>query len=603
MKIIEWHTTDLYKGNFTFLLFRFLDYQHIKKIIDEGGIFVSSYLRFSSEHGKYGNHYSNICFNQNKFKKNLKNYLYYSSNNPVLEESASSLDISKDDFIDYSKWSLKLYVSNEIIIQVYEKYFLLIGGRVSGDYTWKYFKQPLTFNFIKNKVLVEGSSYRSIMCNSEFSMEINQRLWLYLYKNALGIYTNYNDYNIKTESYPNIDNSMRFIEVFKDELDWVAIQYLYPISFTKEFLYKYRDYLVFHNYVMMLHEGKVVFDHGCDYLLQKMEIIKDGIMEKPLISSYSNRKGKEFNGCNTTNSIFDYSDNICISESDRVIWSSELLMKLKDYFSWYMLSRNMNLPWSFELLIAFKDKWDFEGLSSNSAIRWTLDAIKEFKNELCFERLSSNTNVDWINAPYLYSSKKWNWNEISNNAGIDEVFVMKWQKNIILADSREGSNWKDAYIGYVNSSNYRDKRYMKPKLSLSTNEGLIWTDSLIQTFVNKLDFWAIALMGKIDSKLIMKYAGFFNESREISTYHQKNSDYPSIKVHVFSSGWQNLNKNPNFIPSEEFIDFSKKYITRIYKPYNDDTGPYHKIKGFVDPHEYSSFEEVSVYSIIKNKIS
>lgn len=99
--------------------------------------------------------YDVIGFNQNQLKKELKKYLYQISKNPVLKESHSSLDISKDDFIDFSELSLELYVSNEILIQVYEKYFKLISGRVGGAYTWAYFKQPLTLNFIKNKVLVE----------------------------------------------------------------------------------------------------------------------------------------------------------------------------------------------------------------------------------------------------------------------------------------------------------------------------------------------------------------------------------------------------------------------------------------------------------------
>tara|TARA_B100000900_G_C20068493_1_gene509002 strand:- start:44 stop:547 length:504 start_codon:yes stop_codon:yes gene_type:complete len=149
--------------------------------------------------------------------------------------------------------------------------------------------------------------------------------------------------------------------------------------------------------------------------------------------------------------------------------------------------------------------------------------------------------------------------------------------------------------------NFANNSIMKPKLSLSTNDGLVWTDSLFQTYLKKLDFWLIALMGKIDSNLVMKYAGFFNESRQIRTYRQKNSDWPSIEVHVFSSGWQNLKLNPNFHPSDEFINFSKTYSTRIYNSYYDDTGPYHKMRGFIDPHISSKFEEVTVYSIFKNK--
>jgi hypothetical protein len=627
---------NLYKGNYTCLLFSIPSDNLLRTLIKTEPGFMNKYFKYFNSKEV---HYKYISFNQNQFKKELKEYLYQLSENPILKQSFSSLDISNNDFVanDWTSsklddWDLKLYVSNDILIQVYEKYFILIAGPRGGNYTWAYFKQPLTLNFIKNKVLVEENcrcqhcqeqlcaeeqrlnfetcqheviNYRSIMCNSEFSTEINQHLWDDLYKNALGLYANYTDFSTKTasksDSYPNIDNSMRFIQKFKDELDWVVVQYLYPIYFTDEFLSKYRNYLIFHHYVTELHEGKVVYNvHGC--VSDKMEITNGGIMSRANIASrFFNRKGKEFMGGNNSNAIIDSSDKITISESDNVIWSSELLIKLKDYLSWHLLSNNEALPWSLELLIAFRDKWDFKALSSNRAIRWTHEIVKEFREEVSANLLSSNTNVDWNQLPsgFFYEGRltltdergSWDWNEISNNAGINEEFIQKHQSHIVFADGRKGCNWDFKTVKYLS--------IMNPKLSLSSNPGLIWTDSLIQTYIKKLDFWVIALRGKIDSNLVMKYAAFFNESREYSTHRQKNSDYPSIKVHNFSSGWQNLKKNIDFHPTEEFFYFAKKYSTRIYKPYYDDTGPDHKIQGYVDPQVSSNFEEVSVYSIFK----
>lgn len=600
-----WNKTELYKGNFTFLLFKCPSgklFENLKRTEPE---FVKQYFIYITNESKNSNYTydSDILFNQNQFKKDLNKYLHQISNEPILTESYSSLEVSKDDFIDFSQWSLKLYVSNEILIQVYEKYFKLINGYTIGDYTWRYFKQPLTLNFIKIKILVEENDNRTIMCNSDFSKEINQYLWHQLYENSLGIYDNHDDCNLKADSYPNIDNSMKFIQKFKDELDWVIVQSLYPIYFTKEFLYTYRNYLIFHNYDLWLHEG-IVFYSFAGRKTDKMEVTNGGKMTiADRASSFVNRKGKEFKSIENHNvKVKNYP--FVISESNNVIWSSELLIKLKDYFSWHLLSGNKAIPWSIELLIAFRDKWDFRKLSSNRAIRWTYEAIEEFKNELCFELLSSNTNVDWNNTPYLskHYKKEWNWNEISNNTGINEDFVNQWENQIIFADNREGLNWNKRFIN-VNSSNFNDKKLMKPKLSLSSNEGLIWTDSLIQSYIKKIDFWLIALRGRIDSNLVMKYAAFFNESREIGTYYQKNSDWPSIIVHKFASGWQNLKQNPNFHPSKEFINFSKTYITRIYMNYYDDTGPFHKIEGFVDPHTSCMYQDVSVYSIFNSKLS
>ena len=648
-----------YKGNYTCLLFRMPHYNLLRALIKTDPGFMNKHFKYSEfyEEPHYKDissfdtsitfPYGRFSFNQNQFKKELKEYLYQLSENPILKQSFSSLDISNNDFVanentsnKLDDWDLKLYVSNDILIQVYEKYFILIAGPWGGGYTWTYFKQPLTLNFIKNKVLVEeicrcqycrdelspeqkwnfetcqreGKNYRSIMCNSEHSQEIKQSLWDYLYKNALGLYKNNTDSSIKTasksDSYPNIDNSMRFIQKFKDELDWVVVQYLHPISFTDEFLSKYRNYLIFHHYLTELHKGKVVYDVDC-CVSDKMEITNGGIMSKANVasSSFYNRKGKSFQSWNTGNAIIDSSDIIAISESENVNWSSELLIKLKDYLSWHLLSKNEALPWSLELLIAFRDKWDFNALSSNNAIRWSAEAIEEFRHEVSANLLSSNINVDWNQIPsgFFYKGRltltgergSWDWNEISNNPGINEEFIqtyhMEHRSHIVFADGREGSNW-----------DYHDKKYNNtslirrdPKPSLSSNPGLIWTDSLIQTYIKKLDFWLIALRGKIDSNLVMKYAAFFNESREYSTHWKRNSDYPSEQIHNFSSGWQNLKKNINFHPTEEFFYFAKTYSTKIYKSSTYTTGPYDKKKRYLDPNVTSNFEEVSVYSIFK----
>ena len=108
-------------------------------------------------------------------------------------------------------------------------------------------------------------------------------------------------------------------------------------------------------------------------------------------------------------------------------------------------------------------------------------------------------------------------------------------------------------------------------------------------------------MGNISSKLVIKYATFFDESRQIHESYRNNSDWARIKVHHFSSGWQNLSRNPNFEITNEFINFADKYVTKIYDNYEDDTGPFYKINGFVNPHISSQFQEVLLISIFLNK--
>jgi hypothetical protein len=551
-----------YDGNYTYMRLSNREHEVLTDFIYQKYLFkIDEVYDLSSSTNQVD------VFKLELFIEDFKTYIFSLSKEPVTKESLTILENITENSYDKIDWFIEIFVSNDIFSKVFERYFKLIDSLSSGAYVWEYFKTPLSLDFISNNI-IESELNRKLLAGSEFNQSIDLSLWLSLFLNSVGYYINKDKHlNIKYSfpENPNFQNCLRFIDKFKDEVDWSVIQAYYPGKFSMSFIDKYKDYLLFHNYI----NRKGQCFRGCDYRLDS-----NGL------------KGLEYS--------IDLG-NVSLSSLQRVEWSSELLFKFQEYFSWDDLSDNENLPWSLELIMAFEEKWNWKKLSENNGIRFSSEILNKFKSKINYETLSKNKNVEWLGLSLYGADKnKLDWNVLSDNPSIDVSFINKYSDKIIFSESKDGFNWNFHYHFGGTSGNY------VPRRSLSSNAGFVWTDTFIQDHLKEIDFWLIALFGKITPELVIKYAAFFDESREISTSWKKNSDWPTIKVHYFCSGWQNLKKNKNFIPSEDFLTFSKNREIRVYKPYEDEGHNTNYISGFIDPNKSSDFRVMSVYDLFKS---
>lgn len=588
--------SSYYDGNYTYMR---LSSRKNDVLTD---YFYKKYF-FKNYKGYKSSKYQIDAFNIEFFIKDFKTYIFSLSKKPITNESLVRLEgINRDEY-DSSDWCLEIFVSNDIFIKVFERYFKLIDSLTSGAYVWEYFKSPLSLDFISDNIL-DSELNRRLLAGTEFNRPIDSSLWLSLFLNSAGYYINPDKHLNSKYSFPeipNIQNCLSFIDKFKDEVDWSVIQSYYPGKFSISFIDTYKDYLLFHNHAMKMHDGKLVFEKVFNYIYENGK--RTSQKEWKIVSgSLHNRKGQTYNGCEyrlVQNEItaFEYGDdlgNVNLSLTQRVEWSAELLIKFQDYFSWDYLSENEYLPWSIELITAFEEKWNWKKISENNSIGFSSEILQKFKSRINFKSLSNNINVEWSRLGLYGSNRnKLDWNILSNNPSIDEKFIKENSDKIIFSGSRDGFDWN------VSASVKGSTGRFTPEKSLSSNPNINWTDSLIQDYIKKLDFWLIALFGKITPELVVKYAAFFDESREYSRSWQKNSDWPSIRVHHFCSGWQNLKKNKNFTPSDSFFEFAKSREVRVYKPYEDEGYNADYIKGFIDPHESSNFRLTSVYDLFK----
>ncbi len=295
-----------------------------------------------------------------------------------------------------------------------------------------------------------------------------------------------------------------------------------------------------------------------------------------------------------------------LSKSNSVSFSKDLILEFADKWNWNYLSKNTSINFSKELIKEFADKWDWKALVSNESIYWTSGLIREFKEYIPIHYLCMNRNVDWENvinnSLFSFSGfKDIPWDIVSNNPGLnfDLIkyesllhYLIPNKKDIQggrIFEVTDKYNFKpiDRTKKYVFKSSFKYGTYTESapglKLSikpcLSSNTGINWTDELISHFLLKLDFWIIALRGKISAELVMKYAAFFDEIRYWSSNYIKHSDWGTFEEYHFHNGWQNLLYNPNFTLTDELLDWGASRKVRIIEPYDIGESPNHTDPG------------------------
>ena len=554
------------------------------------------------------NKFPEDAFNLELFIPDFKIFIYNLNDQPITNDSLDLLNDVKEGNYNSTEWRIDIFILNDILIKVFEKYWELFDSLVMGDYVWKYFKTPLSLNFIE-KIILSSQNNRIILSghdnfwHSKLGGDVDYDLWISLFFNSIGYYqdpsTGMNSGYCIPEL-PNLENCFRFIRKFKNLIDWSVVQAYLPSMFTYDLIREYEEYLIFHDNVITPdnnklntnknHEGKSL-DMTTSNLCKENNIYKDSNYYNKIGQRYYKRTMSPFILSKTEilNSSFTNDLGIVpLSKLQRVQWSLPILVKFQNNFCWDSLSENKFLPWSIELVYVFRDKWNWEKLSRNNALRFSVDVLDLFRLTINYQSLSENDNVDWskLSRTLISSKTKLNWNVLSNNPSIDENFVNDNNEYIVFSSPKimkEGISKFDRPLPYES-----DK-------CLSSNCGITWTDFLIQNYLKKIDFWLISIFGNISSDLVMKYAAYFDESRRINKSSRKMGD-DWIEVHKFASGWQNLSRNKSFKPTKRFLEFAELREVRNYKEFENES-----LGNVIDPVR-SEFEIIKVSDLFKKHV-
>lgn len=101
--------------------------------------------------------------------------------------------------------------------------------------------------------------------------------------------------------------------------------------------------------------------------------------------------------------------------------------------------------------------------------------------------------------------------------------------------------------------------------SLSTNSGIEWTLEILNDFNVKVDFWRIALKGKIPEETIKRFKKEFDRKELIGWEHYRFSDWRET-AEIHRTGWENLSLNPNFSFSSNLLVFLYKNTVKLTYP-------------------------------------
>lgn len=248
----------------------------------------------------------------------------------------------------------------------------------------------------------------------------------------------------------------------------------------------------------------------------------------------------------TTKENFDTRKDyhIGFSSFKNINWSSDLIQKFSSFFDWSELSLNNSVPWNEDWIAYFEKKIDFKGLSLNPSVIWTESLIEKFINNWNWEYLSGNPSLPWSNSFIAKYENRWTW-------------IPKYFDTI---------GWKyddDAYrfikffeVSKLNPSfdKYYDESFADIS-SISTNAGITWNVEDGIRWKEQINFWLIALHGKITFEFVKaNYLEFYRE-RSVKWVREKICSDQFNKFFIYRSGWENLNLNKNFIISKNEISF------------------------------------------------
>jgi hypothetical protein len=338
----------------------------------------------------------------------------------------------------------------------------------------------------------------------------------------------------------------RFIDSYKDskEINWEYISKETSIKWTNELLKEVRD-LINWKYLYtnpsikwnfdLLHENKDKIDWRKIVTKPQLFWTTEFIIEYKKYLHFTN-----------LNIFFDG------SRFTRYEYLTDNPMPYRYFNASISLARNVN--WNYELIDRFKDIWDWNELSANSSIGWNEYLIGIFSEYISFKYLSINPDVIWSEYLIEKYAAKWDWNFLSGNP------KLPWTFNFIKKYENKWT-WKpDIHHDRLEYLEY-DRNIGMRHRSISTNVGIVWDEKMISEWLEKIDLWRIAYLGKLRDDVILKFHEEFNKNELVDWRYDKFSDW-SETVEIHRTGWGNLALNDNFFLTKKIVEFlSKTKIT------------------------------------------
>lgn len=211
-----------------------------------------------------------------------------------------------------------------------------------------------------------------------------------------------------------------------------------------------------------------------------------------------------------------------VSSSESILWDDDFINKYKGQIDWYRFSQNESVKWSEERIYKFSQLLRFDYLSCNKNVEWSPHILKKFQD-------------------------KWDWASISCNEAIQWKYA-------------ELDSFKEKIV-WIPRHHYKDEKH----LCFSCNSTFVWDTFFFERLKDQIDPWYVARYGSIKNEVLREFPQYFDKIQVASTHFARLSDWHDSHP-IYTSGWQNLEKNDNFRLTSElyFFLWKRSFETKVF---------------------------------------
>ncbi|MBW8245178.1 hypothetical protein K1F50_20405 [Muricauda oceani] len=289
-------------------------------------------------------------------------------------------------------------------------------------------------------------------------------------------------------------------------------------------------------------------------------------MSEKFILEYFNKLSSDYLG---TNKNITFTDSLLenlkeelglLSGSINIPWSESIIDEYIDFWNWDELSSNRSLPWSISFIGKYEDYWNWENISQNESIPFNKNMLVKFENRIGFywDNISFNSSLRLDDELFLKYEDEWDLQGLYNNPRLVNFLSKELLKKKF---GNIGSRFfVTNKIPWTKESIQKMKDDVLTTHGISSNTNILWTEELIEEFVDFWDWSELSYNNQIiwTSSMIEKYKeklDWVNLSLNTSVPW---SEY-LIEKYKDKWFWSNLSGNPKLPWSYSFFS---KYISK-----------------------------------------
>lgn len=167
----------------------------------------------------------------------------------------------------------------------------------------------------------------------------------------------------------------------------------------------------------------------------------------------------------------DYWDWECLSGNEALPWSDRLIIKFEDYWHWKekentwdcCLAENESVKWSYKILKKYPERIDWGMISERTELLNKYPKILlEFPNNLFWDSISGNEFINFNDHLIENLASYWNWDMLSGNRAIHWTckLISKFDSKFNLERYTKGNN--EIWLKYKHDKNSFFRRKIDP---------------------------------------------------------------------------------------------------------------------------------------------